>query len=533
MRAMSRGARGRFESREPDRRSLGGKFARAPEFIALIAVPVGAALALLAIATDSARRVDSDLRLIAPSRAIAGETLPLRALLYADLLRPEGARLVGGRVDVALRARDGRTIARSALRPSFGRTLDGALAVPATAAGRATLTARARIGARDEVVEREVTIAAAMPASPAHARALPPLQRLSMLPVQAEERAGVAVASDALDVRVTQGACVPEQPCELLVYAGLPAPVRVRVAGSASATPDAQSAQGSAPTGDVARLVVTTHGPEAQLTLIAAAGGADVASRRVRLPVALGASALAPLPRVLDAPASPAIALAGEERGCIVDAFRERRWSRTGSLRECRGREPLPFAALTPGLWQLQVRRDPFTAESAAVFGCYVREASEDRRAVLSRVAEAALEDDPSDRLAHAVRADPERHLASYDAVTAYLLAGLDAAIVDLPEPLSSYPGALARSHAERTRLRGLCLGVLALCALTLGLMVAQRGLHAAEVASGLMRAAGEAPERLGRQRARMVLRTLAVVTSLLLAFAAIALYMVVRSRAP
>jgi hypothetical protein len=47
------------------------------------------------------------------------------------------------------------------------------------------------------------------------------------------------------------------------------------------------------------------------------------------------------------------------------------------------------------------------------------------------------------------------------------------------------------------------------------------------------MRAAGEAPERLGRQRARMVLRTLAVVTSLLLAFAAIALYMVVRSRAP
>jgi hypothetical protein len=62
---------------------------------------------------------------------------------------------------------------------------------------------------------------------------------------------------------------------------------------------------------------------------------------------------------------------------------------------------------------------------------------------------------------------------------------------------------------------------------------VAQRGLSAADEASRLMTAAGEDPRRLDRQRLRMTLRVLATVSSLLLAFAAIAAYVIARGATP
>jgi hypothetical protein len=305
------------------------------------------------------------------------------------------------------------------------------------------------------------------------------------------------------------------------------------VLASASVTPDARSAAPSPATSGVVALRFVTHGPEAELRIAAERDGVQVAARSFRLAVALGADALVELPRVLPAPASPRVGLQQEERGCIADAFGEGRWLRTGTLRDCRGGEALPFAALSAGLWRVQLRRDPFASDGAAVATLYARAPGESDGSVLARLARAASERDPDDLLARAVGEQPQAHIPDFAPTARYLLALLDSGLFALPEPVSGHPRALARLEAARSRARKLALFALALCALTLGLHVAQRGLSAADEANRLMAAAGEEAGRLDRQRLRMTLRVLATVSSLLLAFAAIAAYVIARGAAP
>jgi hypothetical protein len=250
------------------------------------------------------------------------------------------------------------------------------------------------------------------------------------------------------------------------------------------------------------------------------------------LPVALGVAALRAPARVLPAPAQPRVGLDTDESGCIVDAFLDQRWLHSAALRTCRGDEALPFA-LEPGVWRLQLRRDPFASESASALASYVRAAGEDDASALHSIASAALQRDASDALARAVLENPSAFSASFEPTAAYLLAVLDPGVIALPQPASSYPRAVARALVERDRLRALSLLVLAACAVALGLLVLQRGLRAAAEASRVMEAAGEEPRQLERQRARMALHVLATVTGLLLAFVAIAVYMIVRGRAP
>jgi hypothetical protein len=502
------------------------RLGRLARVAATIVLPAGAAIAVLAVATDSSRQIDIELHLIAPDQARPGEALPIRALLFRGLRRPEGAELARGDVEIALRARDRRVIARTRLSPSFAQSLEGALRLPASFRGSARIEARAQSNGETAYAERWLWIDPGAPGLAWHARDLAPLQSFAAAPVRVE--AG-QIAPAALDARVAQGACVPEQTCELLVHVGEPA-AALRALASASAVPDAHSAQPSPATSGVVRVRVTTHGPEAQMTLRAERAGDLVATRALRLPVALGMAALRAPPRVLDAPARPRIGLASDERGCIADAFLEQRWLHSAALRACRD-ESLPFE-LAPGLWRLQLRRDPFASESASAFAVYVRGAGEDGASVLRRIAAAALQRDPHDALAQAVAKDPSAFGAELEPTAAYLLAVLDAGVIALPPPVSSYPRAVARALLERERLRALSVLVLAACAVALGLLVLQRGLRAAAEASRVMEAAGEEPRRLERQRARMALHVLATVTSLLLAFVAIAVYMIVRGRA-
>ena len=111
--------------------------------------------------------------------------------------------------------------------------------------------------------------------------------------------------------------------------------------------------------------------------------------------------------------------------------------------------------------------------------------------------------------------------------------AALDGDLFALPQPISGYPRAIALQRATNARVRRYALFALALCALSIGLIVAQRGLKAAGEAGRLMAQAGEAERLVERQRQRMTLRVLATVSSLLLAFAAIAAYVIARGAAP
>jgi len=97
------------------------------------------------------------------------------------------------------------------------------------------------------------------------------------------------------------------------------------------------------------------------------------------------------------------------------------------------------------------------------------------------------------------------------------------------PTPVSSLPAARKALARERTRARTFALLTLALAGLTLALLVAQRGLDAgARTRRSLYEAGAQSVPPAARQR----LRVLAVATSLLLIFAAIAVYLIVRSHA-
>jgi hypothetical protein len=111
-----------------------------------------------------------------------------------------------------------------------------------------------------------------------------------------------------------------------------------------------------------------------------------------------------------------------------------------------------------------------------------------------------------------------------------YLLAVLDHGIIALPAASSGHAAAVLRMKAARGQLRKLGLLALGACALTLVALLGQRGLGAAEQASRLLRAAGADPGAMRRARVRMALRVVATLCALMLAFAAIAAYVVARA---
>lgn len=493
---------------------------RAIDLAVRVLAPAAAAIVLVVFLGSRAREPRHDLHLVAPARARAGETLPVRAHLYTGLRRPQGASLVTSEVRLSLQL-DGDEVASTALVRSHADTLDGTLALPPGREGSGRLVAVAAIDETTVRVERPVTIARDGGATPLVPRPMRALQQASAGPIRSVDG---HEPPTKLDVRVRGGACVPEIPCTLAIHVGAPgASISVESTPSVSAPPGATP---SAATEGVVLVDVTTHGPEAELALLAHRDGTLVARRAVRLPNALGAARLAPIDPVLDAPARPTLRLLDPLGGCIVDAFRDERWLRTGARTDCAGGDVPPFAALEPGVWRVQARSDPFSADSAAVASFYVRAPGETETDVLHALAVAALARDADDGLARAVRDDPAAFVPALVATASALLASLETDLQAQPTATSSLPAATARFAEERAELRTLTLAALAFAALALALLVAGRGVRAAGEASRILEEAGSLhpPGRvLG------VLRAIAVGVSLLLVFAAIAVYLLAR----
>src|SRR5262245_61029768 len=123
------------------------RLSRLADFCSRILVPAGASLTLLAIAISSAREVDHDLRLTAPDRIVAGQSVPVRVQLYAGLHRPQGAHLIAPKVTLELRAASGTLLASRTMNASYAHSLDAMLLPPQGYTGEARLTALALIDA--------------------------------------------------------------------------------------------------------------------------------------------------------------------------------------------------------------------------------------------------------------------------------------------------------------------------------------------------------------------------------------------------
>lgn len=497
-----------------------------------IGAPAAAALTLSLLVLSSQRELDAELQLEADEHATAGVPLPVRARLYAGLSRIEGPSLQAAPCRVELLAEDRSVLATSWLRPGLGPSLEGAIAIPASLRGRARLRASAALGEQRVSAELELRVGGdrAAPIMPLPRR-LPALQRLALGPL----RAAGAAAPRALRPRIRGGACVPEQPCELLVHVGEPA-AALQLRATPSATPDAASLQPSRLTSGVVALQVVVHGPEAVTELVATRQGAEVASRSLRLAVVLGSARALASSSLWRAGERARVALAGAgSSSCIVDAYgSDGRLQHSATLRDCAQPSELPFA-LGPGVSRLQLRSDPFGSDSAAVVTLYARPEGQSPADELATLAVSSLAIDGGDELARVLRADPSaaslEHAPPSALTASYLLAIHDEGLYATPSAVSSLPLAELELASRREGHRKLGLLVLALCALALAALVAERGLRSSAEARAVLAAAGSDAAAQRRQRARSVLELVSTVASLLLLFALVAVYVIVRAK--
>jgi hypothetical protein len=499
---------------------------RGSRWLALLryGAPVCAACALLLVLGDGEAQLDADLQLQLPREIAQGSRhLPLRALHYAQLRAAEGPVLVREALAVRVERGPGQVIARGRIEPARGELsdLEANLALPLPLAAGERLQVIAELPGRDPplAVRASVSVQAQLSPLQPEGRPLRGLQQVSAGPVRAEPD---ATAPSALEVQVSGGACVPEVPCRVLVHVGTPA-AALRVLPNSTVTP--ADARASAETSGVVELGFTTHGPEAELWLAVERAGQRVARRSVRLPIALGAlgARFAPDVPVLDAQAPLGVYAVAADGGCIVDAFQDGHWRATGSLASCAAPGPLPFA-LGPGLWRVQLRRDPFSMQTAGVAVIYRRSPDEAKDAVPAGLLAAAKRSAPEDAFARSCGVGPEA--CAGPAALRYLSALLESGLAPLPLAQTGYAESLARVRAARARMRTLALIALALGGTGLVLSIGHSGMRAGRRVSLLLD--GD-PAAARRARLRSVVLVTASTGALVLVFSVLALYVAAR----
>ena len=481
---------------------------------------LSACVAIVALWSVEHTHVAHDLQLAVAGRARPGEQLALRAVLFRDVDTPEGPSLEIAPTTVHLLDAHDRELAVVHLAPTALTTLDGAIALPTSLSGRYALEARTSI--EDELLRcrRVLDVTRDAPPERLHGREAGPLQQLSVGRVHVR---GQLPAPEPLLPRVVGGACVPEQPCRLLVWVGEPAATLAVRAGAGVTLSEPP------PRADTAGLVALTlvaRGLDAQLTLEARRGGALVAERGVRLPMGHGEPRIeAAEGSLTQAPITLTFAPPPGRAHLIADLFAAGRWRASRVIADA-AETRLTFQAseLPPGLLRVQARTDRFAGEGAGARVLYLQAPGEDASRGLTVLARTLaqipeLAHEPTQRWGETL---PTFAAAEPRKAAEFLLAALEQLRAPTPLPASGRPVALRQLDRTRVRLRYGVAVALVLSALVIAVSIARRGLSATEEAEAILdeeRAPTEQSPRGVRLRARaLVLLFVLAVTSAFLA---------------
>ena len=505
------------------------------------------ALAFVGMLAISELQVHQELRVIAPPRVLRGESLPVRALLFDDLQAIGGPRLVAKRVQAVLLDQEGHEVAHMQLHAGLSDTIEGNLSVPTRAPEQLTLSVRASV---DDAHVLRVDLPVHLVSRPGATHPPPPrplrgLQQLSMGSIAVQTMgadAGVASGLEAsFSLAVGGGACVPELPCELLAFGRRPIE-RIQFHGHASAELTAHE-EHMMPW-PISQAKVTPHGPEALIELDATASSQASAKelplgrtstrlrRRVRLPMELGGQRLWSSTRLVSKQSPLQLRLLGNEASaCIVDVYATDRWVHTATVAHCEAPFTLP-SSLPAGAVRLQIRRDPFSSDKAAVVVVHVQ----DPKSVdpLADLANAANLYALGDELLQQVIKDVHNRgntweLAERTRVATLLAVVQETGIFALPSSIGSIASSQAKNSAKKRELRTYAMAALLVACLSLLLSIGHSSAMASEEADEVMRLSGQDEGARRRGRARRGFRLLAALISLLLGFLAMVAYVLVR----
>lgn len=528
---------------------------------------LGCALALGVLLLSSRLQVSHDVRVMVPIRVQAGDPLPVRVLVFGDLQRAQGPRLLAPAGRAQLFSSSGVLLAKAALRVGLGPSLEGSLEVPRGTRGRLRL--RVAVGPVElPTAELDVPIAAyaRVQGGPPNVRPLPELQRLRLGPperllgavgVSAVEevvpaRAPEGTPRSAVDgevangqaqvpiVRVAGGVCVPERVCD--VFVAVPEQVTdiELEPGPAVTLVDRMFFNGPPA---LLRQRLRIRGPEAVVHVGVRGGDGGLKRRELRLPVALGTPALAPRRESVfwtsGAPALDLVDVQGRALPCVIDLWQQGRW--VGTWTGCGTHAHREAVSLPSGVLRLQLRSDPLSGATAAAVRVGVGPvgvaASRSSPAIAAtQVASPALLD--SGPLLHTLAAEMGAQLPDpaalspneLDLFATFLAAYFEGGVLELPPAVGDRGAAVARLARQRRRLAGLVLVAVALSGAAIVLQVARGGLAAAGQAQALLRDAGTTPVQLARDRRKHLWSLGLSLLALLLAFLAIALYVVLRT---
>ncbi len=485
-------------------------------------VPSAVAIAMVSVLTGERARVDCDLQLQSNDEVRPGATLPVRGLFYTGLQSIEGPRLSATDATVEIVDSADQLVTRRATRRGLGGSVEATVPIDRAWRGPFKVRLSVRDGESIVVAERSFLVTD----DPAPATAQPrPLRALQQFAAGPLRREGDAIAPSALDVQVIGGACAPELPCEILAHIGEPAAtIAVETYGGLELV----AAPPSTPSVDIVRLTVKTHGPEAELRLVATVDGHTAARRTFRLPIAQAMLPLVTPSVVAHDHMSITVLRAGGDAPCIVDLFHDDRWVRSVTFERCD--RMVIDDTLAAGLWRIQTRDDAFGGDAAATRLIAVRAAGQSDLSMASTLARRVATSHPDDLMARRL-IERAATLAVRDpqAYASWMLARLEDQLVTLPQAVSSYPLALNALEKKRARLRMFCLVALLLSAVAAVSLVARRGLHASARARDIMEDAGDPDAHSRARRARMTLTVVASAASIGVAFVAIALYVIAR----
>lgn len=456
---------------------------RIADLVVRAGIPLAVVAVVIAVFLGERMSIDFALSVMVPRHVQPGASAPVRAYVLEESEAGGIARLP---IELELRDRRGRVIARARLRDSIAGGAEGAIEIPEDASGWIGVRAIARDGgeivATSETSIRAVSDPPALPLRPRTARAL-----AQFALGEIETLAGPAPSP--FDVRIAGGSCVPEARCDVLVLLGDPTTTVAIAPDGITIEPPRH--------GPISVLPMVVHGPEAEIALVASRA-APIARRTLRVPIALATPALTIARRVGASPRPRLRAeVLGDRPGVIVDAYQDGQWRHTGSFRPGARDVALPYE-LEPGLWRLQVHTDPFSSARSAVRTIVVHAPGSSPDQAIR-----ALGDAPG---------GPEERLA-------WLSAEHEDAIIPLPPSINGYTADLERLEARQRVLRSAAGAALLIGILIAAILFFRRGVDAAKVAQRVMAATGDPELASARHRRRTLLSALAIVATVLLAF--------------
>jgi hypothetical protein len=295
-------------------------------------------------------------------------------------------------VSIELRDEAGLLLQRSSLQTSRVQGAEGTLPIDASIEGELSLTARSIIDGEAVEVSRTLYVRPGIDSKLPEGRSVNSFQAYQLEPMKVHAPNEVP---STIDARIEEGACVPELECTLLVWVdGVDGVVRVQnLRGARLKQPVVPVV------GGFAELSLAVRGQEALVDVfVLGPNGLPLASRRVRLPVVPGA--MVARVNAQGRRASVQWQDLGGPTPVLLDLFEGRRWVAALSL----DAETEAFELPGPGVWRVQLRKDLFSDNTAAV--SYAVVARSGGRSALRDAAEAIVQRsqlEGLDPLAHAV----------------------------------------------------------------------------------------------------------------------------------